>query len=433
MYKNIVPDWFKKTSVYQVNPRTFSREGTIKAVTDELPTLKELGFGIIYLCPIFKTDDSKDKAYWSPRQIASNTENPKNPYRMVNYFEIDEEYGSMADLKSFVSECHRLGLKCLLDLVYLHMGPSADILKAHPGFIRRKEDGSLDLNHWNFAVLNYENEGLREYLYTNMTYYVGEIGVDGFRCDVGDCIPLDFWAEGKRRIRAINPEAVMINEGQNPEYLTVFDANYGFFWHNCLFALLSGSKTAKEVKAEYDRFSGSGLILRDMDNHDTVTDWPYRIEGHFGHDAMDLILAVNYTLDGVPMVYCGNELADTARLSMFANRFHPGKFEFTDRQANSPEVERRKEIVTTLNALRRECDTLSDGTTEWLITESEKVLAFKRISEDGEILFIGNFSSKAEDLKLDLESKVILLSNNCKINENAVSLAGYGYAIIKSR
>ena len=106
MYKNIVSDWFKKTSVYQVNPRTFSREGTIKAVTDELPTLKELGFGIIYLCPIFKTDDSKDKAYWSPRQIASNTENPKNPYRMVNYFEIDEEYGSMADLNEEVLRQH---------------------------------------------------------------------------------------------------------------------------------------------------------------------------------------------------------------------------------------------------------------------------------------------------------------------------------------
>ena len=106
MYKNIVPDWFKKTSVYQVNPRTFSREGTIKAVTDELPTLKELGFGIIYLCPIFKTDDSTDKTYWSPRQIASNTENPKNPYRMVDYFEIDEEYGSMADLNEEVLRQH---------------------------------------------------------------------------------------------------------------------------------------------------------------------------------------------------------------------------------------------------------------------------------------------------------------------------------------
>jgi glycosidase len=115
---------------------------------------------------------------------------------------------------------------------------------------------------------------------------------------------------------------------------------------------------------------------------------------------------------------------------MFANRFHPGKFEFTDRHASSPEAARRKDVVTSLNALRRECGTLSDGTTEWLITESEKVLAFKRVSENGEILFIGNFSSKAEDLKLDLESKEILLSNKCEINENALSLAGYGYAII---
>ncbi|MBQ2716618.1 MAG: alpha-glucosidase C-terminal domain-containing protein, partial [Clostridia bacterium] len=125
--------------------------------------------------------------------------------------------------------------------------------------------------------------------------------------------------------------------------------------------------------------------------------------------------------------------ADTARLSMFANRFHPGKFEFTDRRASSPEVERRKEIVAKLNALRRECRPLSEGSTEWIATENEKVLAFKRVSEDGEIIFIGNFSSKAEDLKLDLESKETLLSNNCEINENAVSLAGYGYAIIKSR
>ncbi len=426
MYKNIVPDWFKKTSVYQVNPRTFSREGTIKAVTDELPTLKELGFGIIYLCPIFKTDDSKDKAYWSPRQIASNTENPKNPYRMVNYFEIDEEYGSMADLKSFVSECHRLGLKCLLDLVYLHMGPSADILKAHPEFARRKEDGSLELNHWNFAVLNYENEGLREYLYTNMVYYVGEIGVDGFRCDVGDCIPLDFWAEGKRRIRAINPEAVMINEGGKSEYLTVFDANYGFYWHNCLYAMLSGSKTAKEVKAEYDHFSGSGLILRDMDNHDTVTDWPYRIEGHFGHDAMDLILAVNYTLDGVPMVYCGNELADTARLSMFANRFYPGEFEFTDRKTATPESEKRRELIRFLNRIKAEYKALYEGETEWRETENDKVIAFTRKADSERITFYGNFSKEAADIDLPKNKEVL---HSCGLSDGRLS--SYGYIIFK--
>jgi len=172
------------------------------------------------------------------------------------------------------------------------------------------------------------------------------------------------------------------------------------------------------------------LILRDMDNHDTVTDWPWRIEAHYGHDAMELILAANYTIDGVPMVYCGNELADTARLSMFANRFHPGKFEFTDRRANSPEVEHRKEIVAKLNALRRECRPLSEGSTEWIATENEKVLAFKRVSEDGEIIFIGNFSDQAVNLKLALQPTEVILSNNCEIKKECVTLSAYGYTIV---
>ena len=435
--KRPIPDWFKKGAVYQINPRTFSANGTISAVTAELPALSQMGFGIMYLCPIFKTDESTDKTFWSARQLKSETDNPKNPYRMTDYFEIDEEYGSMDDLKEFVARCHSLGMRVILDLVYLHIGVNAEMFKEHPDFAVREADGGIKLTRWNFAYLNFDSEGLREYLYCNMAYYIGVIGADGFRCDVGDEVPLDFWEEGTRRIRKIKPDAVMINEGKKADYLDVFDANYGFYWHRAIYDLLAGNVNAEAVIAEHkshaDAIAGRGLILRDMDNHDTVTDWPWRIEAHYGHDAMELILAANYTIDGVPMVYCGNELADTARLSMFANRFHPGKFEFTDRRASSPEVERRKDVVASLNTLRRECDTLSDGTTEWLITESEKVLAFKRVSENGEILFSGNFSSKAEDLKLDLESKETLLSNNCEINENAVSLAGYGYAIIKSR
>ena len=44
-YKAICPpEWLSRSAVYQINPRTFSREGTIKAVTDELPKLKDLGF-----------------------------------------------------------------------------------------------------------------------------------------------------------------------------------------------------------------------------------------------------------------------------------------------------------------------------------------------------------------------------------------------------
>ena len=52
------PDWFSKSAIYQINPRTFSEEGTIKAITDEIPFLKELGFHVLYLCPVFEEEES---------------------------------------------------------------------------------------------------------------------------------------------------------------------------------------------------------------------------------------------------------------------------------------------------------------------------------------------------------------------------------------
>lgn len=433
---NSIPEWFVKSSIYQINPRTFSAEGTIEAVTRELPKLRELGFKIMYLCPVFREDDSEDKAFWSERQLKSATENPKNPYRMNDYFDIDEEYGSMADLKRFVESSHELGMKVLLDLVYLHIGPNADILKIHPEFAAKNPDGTAKLTRWHFPYLNYECEGLREYLWSNMTYYVGVIGADGFRCDVGDDVPLDFWCEGKRRITAIKPDAVMINEGVRPEYLSVFHANYTFWWHDCVFQLLEGSITADALitrdEAEKYRVPLGKRLLRDMDNHDTVTDWPYRIEGHYGSDAMELILALNFTLDGVPMVFCGNELADCARLSMFANRFHMGEFEVTDRSSSGAATERRKRVIRTLNEFRESISALNSGATVWHRLDKDRVLSFDRAISGEAVRFVGNFSGEAVEVP-DTAFGEVILSNNAERTEGVIRLSSYGYIILLER
>lgn len=429
---NVAPDWFKKASVYQINPRTFSEKGTIKAITEELPTLAELGFKVMYLCPIFEEDDSNDENFWSNRQKASKTNNPKNPYRMNNYFTIDCEYGNMEDLREFVSVSHSLNLKVILDLVYFHIGPNAPIIKEHPEFIIRDEKGNAILGEWHFPRLNYESEGLCEYLFCNMVYYVAEIGVDGFRCDVGDNIPLDFWNEGKRRIMAVKSDVVMINEGEKSAYLKVFDANYGWHWHSCLFDLISKSITAGDLiktHTEYANRYNDALILRDMDNHDTVTDWPYRIEEHYGHDCMELLLATNYTIDGVPMVYCGNELADTKKLSMFANRFHMGAFETTDRSLVNDASLRRKDVIKKLNLLKRDRCALSNGKTEWIENDNPSVLSFTRSYDNESIFFVGNYSDTKTEIKI--KQGEILLSNNAESNGETALLNSYGYMIIK--
>lgn len=430
-----VPRWLLKNSIYQINPRTFSKEGTVKAVTDELPFLASLGFGTMYLCPIFREDESPDNL--SPRQIKSQTENTKNPYRISDYFSIDSEYGTLEDLKEFTNESHRLGMKVILDLVYMHIGPNAPVIAEHPDFVQHNDDGSIHCTEWNFPFLNFENEGLREYLYANMMYYVCGIGVDGFRCDVGDCVPASFWAEARRRMRTVKPEAVLINEGWKAELLGYcFDAMYSFGWHEAMYSVAAGEAELGLLREKWERLHSKmpdgGVAMRDIDTHDTVTDWPKRTELIIGHDGMELIEVLNYTVDGVPMVYCGNELADTKRLSMFANRFHMGDFEVTDRSdKSSPHALRRMELIKALNGLRRDSDVLAYGKTQWVDTElPQKTVCYKRILDSQVVTVIANFSREPSKITLSGCDGEKIISRGAAKCGDVFTFEPFGYTVI---
>lgn len=433
------PEWLSRSAVYQINPRTFSKEGTIRSVTEELPSLHDMGFRVIYLCPIFEEDDAEDRSYWSARQKASETDNPKNPYRINNYYRIDPEYGTTDDLRALVTAAHGYGMKVLLDLVYLHIGPNAPILRRHPEFAKQDADGKTISTMWNFPCLDFTSDGLREYLFCNMLYYIGEIDVDGFRCDVGDGVPIDFWVEARRRMHRIKPDAVLINEGCNWSYLLQgFDSSYCSAWHDVLYGIFTGTATMKDLTDLFGRLDvkvpAGAKLLFDIDNHDTVTDWPERFEVLAGHDGMELVEVMIYLVDGIPMVYAGNELADTARVSMFANRFHMGRYETTDRRATSDPAarERRVALMTELNRLKRESDVLCYGRMEWLgHTEAEKVFAFARVYEGKRITLIGNLTGETVETVLDAQpGGTVILSNNAESHPaGRVTLGTYGYLV----
>ncbi|MBR4866097.1 MAG: hypothetical protein IKU11_05390, partial [Clostridia bacterium] len=332
------------------------------------------------------------------------------------------------------------------DLVYLHIGPNAPILKKHPEFAKQDEDGSTILSRWFFPHLDFTCPGLREYLWSNMVFYVGELDADGFRCDVGDGVPIDFWNEGRRRIRAIKPDAVLINEGRNWDYLlTGFDASYFFWWHETLYYIFGGvsdgisgqkpSTTLEELRrgSTPENLPAGGLLLRDIDNHDTVTDWPARIEEVAGHDGMELIEVINYLIDGIPMVYCGNELADSAKLSMFANRFHMGQFEVTDRSIAKADYSiRRQEVIKQLNQLKQESDVLRHGKTIWLANSADdKVLSFTRDHLANKITLIGNVTTEPVTVTVDTDlGDEILMSRGGKIQSGTAVLEGHGYLVL---
>ena len=112
---------------------------------------------------LYTTKTDEDRTTWSERQISFKTNNPKNPYKIADYFNVDEEYGTNEDLKEFVKEAHKNGLKVLFDLVYRHCGKNAVFIKDNPDFVLRNEDGNFFAEgEWSFARLNFKNKELRE-------------------------------------------------------------------------------------------------------------------------------------------------------------------------------------------------------------------------------------------------------------------------------
>ena len=189
--KNRTSDISEKI-IYQIMFKTFTREGTIKEATKKLSHVSALGVDIIYLSPFCEMDTDTDRSAWSERQIKSGMNNPKNPYRIADYFKIDEEYGDDDDLKAFMAEAHGLGMKVVFDLVYMHCGP-AKFVGEHPTYVKRDENGNILCSKYNFPLLDYNNPELCEYMWSNMLYLVEKFDVDGYRCDVGDRVPLFFW------------------------------------------------------------------------------------------------------------------------------------------------------------------------------------------------------------------------------------------------
>lgn len=420
-------------SIYQMALRTFTPAGTLRAAAEQLPRLAQLGFDFLYLCPVFVADDDPDPVTWSERQRRSGTYNPKNPYKMKDYFHVDPEYGTDDDLRDFVTAAHALGLRVMLDLVYLHCGKNAVFAAEHPEYLVCGADGRPIVgDRWPFARLNYECAGAREYLLENMMHYVTAYGIDGYRCDVGDCVPLDFWREGVRRITAVRPDFVMLNEGWEDESVRgVFDLYYAGYP-----ADIGKDTYAADVKAFADAVHERGVehhLTNKIENHDIASDSGLlRYEQRNGHDMTDCALFMMYMESGVPFVWNGNEFGDTAENNMFSNRFHGRRSAMDYSCAFTAYGRRRMELLTALNRLRRTESALLTGDTEIMDTPEKTLLLLRRGDRETLIAVLCTEPGGATvKLPAFAEDAVPLLARNASAEGNTACFAGAGFLLLK--
>lgn len=429
------PEWVTRGVMYQIQPRAFTPEGTLKAATARLPGVAELGVDIVYICPVFVSDDDPDRGGWSPRQKKSGMNNPRNPYRMKDYYHVDPEYGTDADLKEFIAEAHKLGMRVLLDMVYLHCGPNAVFLKEHPNFVKRDEEGKIVTAAWGFPAINMDNPELREYLWKNMEYWVRDFGADGFRCDVSDGIPLDFWETARDRLERIRPDVCLLAEGRRREdQLKAFDLDYGwgFQWND------AAKFRARWEKMRDERPSGGARFIRFIDNHDIANDaYHNRIEKAWGTRHVNAALVLLFTLDGVPFLYNGQEVADTARHSIF------GRSAIDWASGDTPAGKARFAFCRKLCATRHAERALTHGNLVWLDNDQPKAVAsFVRRTSDDEIVSIVSLSDGPVKVRVALPGPArwpydALIAGGAKVAPKddgpLVSLPAFGYLVAKRK
>lgn len=407
------PDYLKRAVVYQVVLRNFTRGGDFKSATEMLDHVRSLGVDVVYLTPFVDADRDMDRDGWSYRQVRSGYNSPKNPYRIADYDRIDPEYGTDADFKAFNDRAHALGMKVYMDLVYLHCGPNNVLKDKFPDAFQRNPDGTVKTTNWRFPFINFESKGVRKYLIDSMLHWM-RLGCDGFRCDVGDQVPIDFWVEAVSACQKVNPALVMVNEGTKPEWLRkAFDACYAWPWSFHMRGTLvpnAGSNSRwmkgnrplpermKDVRDYEAKVPADSLMFCFVDNHDTATDdWERRFDRVLPVDAGNAAYVLTFLRKGLPLVFNGNEVADNSLNSFFAPVEHPLRLAKTIDWARAvqPDGQKRLALIRTLAKLHHDDPVFYDGEMDW-VTDGEAVgaVAFVRRLGERRVFVAANLTGK---------------------------------------
>ncbi len=335
--------WWRDAVVYQVYPRSFQDSdgdgvGDLRGLISRLDHLEWLGVDALWLSPIY------------PSPLADSG------YDVSDHAAIDPVYGTLADFDALVGECHRRGLRVLLDLVASHTSIEHPWFREHPDWYVWADDGPP--NNWRTAFggpawtrdersgrwylhsfypeqpdLDWRNPEVAEAIGGVIGFW-RERGVDGFRVDAvqqlmkdaelrddppaSGAFPLPLHPElaelegvhsrtdpeiwrALEALRAAAGDALLVGEVYVPSdalglYLEHLDLAFAF-------EFLHAPWDAERLGAVIERAAGLERVAWALSNHD----FP-RLATRLGPDAVRAAALLLLTLPGATFVYQGDEI-----------------------------------------------------------------------------------------------------------------------------
>ena len=560
MKKNFKEQWWHKSTVYQIYPKSFNDttgngQGDINGIIEKLDYLKKLGVEVLWLTPMYKSPQAD------------------NGYDISDYYNIDENYGTMQDFEKLLEEAHKRGLKIVMDIVVNHSSTENEWFKKSeqedPEYrdfyiwkdaVNGKEptnwQSKFGGNAWKYsekrkqyylhlfdvtqADLNWENENVRKKVYEMIRFWLNK-GVDGFRLDVINLISKDqrflnddgsdkrfvpdgrrFYTDGPKiheYLKEMNREAFgsdeLITVGEmsstsldncvrysNPsekELSMVFSFHHlkvdypnGEKWVKAPFNFIE----LKKIFSEWQKgmYNGNGWNATFWNNHDQPRALSrFGNDGKYHNESGKMLATVLHGLQGTPYIYQGEEFGmtnpyfddinkyrdveshniykikekeglsnkeildilmqksrDNSRTPMQWDNSKNAGFTTGTPWIGIPDNYRKINAEAALNDensifyhykklinLRKNEELMVIGKYEDIDLENEKVYAYRRVGDNGELVIISNFYENPVEFNvkgLNLNNAEVLLSNyktEPEISEEKIFLKPYEAVIFK--
>jgi glycosidase len=440
----------KSPGLYDRTKGRYYHGGDFQGLIDRLPYLKELGVTAIWINPVYDNTDRPDE-----RETYPETEGgPRRPttayhgYGAIDFYGVEEHYGTMQKLREFVDRAHAAGFKVIQDQIANHTSPYHPWAAERPtptwfyGTVENhlsnnwqkwttmdphasEETRRRNLEGWFIDILpdlNQDDEEVRRYLIQNTLWWLGTVGFDAVRMDTLPHVPRHFWRDWTAAIRAEYPHVNVLGElfDGDPALLAYFqrgrvghdridtgiDTLYDFALHYAVrdaFAKGESVRKLAQVLAHDHLYPRPEVLVPFVGVHDMQR---FMNEKGATVEGLKLAQAFVMTTRGTPLLYYGDELAMPGGGDPDNRRDFPGGFPGDPRNAftragRTPVENEVFEHVKRLAKLRAELPALRRGSLVHVYDEEQQAV-FARVLPDQTTFVAFNNDTKPATVKFKL-------------------------------
>lgn len=445
-FKDGNPDNNQPVDDPKVLPAANYHGGDFEGIHQQLESgyFEDLGVNVIWLAPLNQNPKDAWVEYLAPFRSYTGY----HGYWPIERYGVETRFGGEAALKELVSEVHDQDMKVLADFVLKHVHQDSAVRAERPELFGQLElsDGSRNLRRWDdnpyttwfepfLPAFDFRNPETVEFLLEDAVHWMGTYGLDGYRLDAVKHIRPDFWWRFRTRMRDTFPDANHYFVGetfQNRHVISDFvggnmlDGQFDFPLYDVLvpcFARGQGDfgQLESALRQSEEVYGRSVRMSALLGNHDKPRFMAYadgdlpdadepdeeevgwsrqlKVDNPAAYEKLKMAMTFIMTIDGVPMIYYGDEIGmtgagdpDNRRMMRFDDDVSPAEVTV-------------REHFSKLAHARRAHPSLYLGSRRALVAEADRYAYVRAYAEDRSLVLF-NRSDVTVTFELELNPEM---------------------------